>query len=77
MFAPLRGNLRKGLAPLKPGTIGCIKLVVPHPLRLLPAGAKVAGWASQPTEKLRLSTAHWKIRLVPVSRNLRQARNFA
>jgi len=55
------GNLRKGLAPLKPGTIGCIKLVVLHPLRLLPAGAKVAGWTSRSTEKLRLSTAHCKI----------------
>ena len=28
------------------------------PLRLLPAGATVAGRASQPAEKQRLSTAH-------------------
>jgi len=51
----LRRNLRKGLAPFKPGTIGYTELVKSQLLRLLPAGAKVAGWASQPTEKLRLS----------------------
>jgi len=40
---------------IKPGAVSCIRLVESQLLRLLPAGAKVAGWASQPTEKLRLS----------------------
>jgi len=34
----------------------------PRPLRLLPAGAKIAGWDCPPTGESRLSTAHHKNR---------------